>query len=118
MTEAEQQAVSDIRDKMIRDNPLRVVEAVDDAMPAFEQESHTLMLAAIDKVAIGWVNELKRIREQTVALEAMVIAQCDRTKSEITKMHMLGVQTLREADRTQEVNRSIAAELDRMMQVA
>lgn len=111
MTEAEQQAIREIRAVQ---QP-RVVEAVDDEMPVFEQESHTLLIASIDKIAIGWVNELKRIRDQTVALEAMVLAQCDRTKSEITKMHMLGVQTLREAERTQEVNRSIADELDRLM---
>jgi hypothetical protein len=109
LSTAEQQAIRDIRD--IQDKRLAVVET-----PPLEEQSHLAMHAMVDKLVDQWVAEFARTREQTVVLEQMVISQAAKVKNEITRMHLLGIQTMREAEHAHEVNQHIADELDSMME--
>ena len=53
-----------------------VVERVkDDGKPPFEQKSHDLMLASVDKITQQWTDELWRVRENTTSMEEMVNEQ-------------------------------------------
>ena len=96
--------------------PLTVLERVRDAGDAsFEQKTHTLMLESVDKITGQWVDELIALRDNTKIIEQMVIEQASKVKSELTKLHLLGVQAMREAQRGHDVLQSLGNELDAMM---
>jgi hypothetical protein len=100
----------------VRDHQLTVIERVasDGTLP-FEQKSHDLMIKSVDRIAQEWVAELHRVRENTKIVEQMVIEQVTAVKNALTKLHLLGAQTMREAERGQNVVEQLADELDAMM---
>jgi hypothetical protein len=93
-----------------------VVEAVDDTGRPFEQKSHSLMLESVDKITQAWVEELVSLRSNADVIEQMVVEQATKVKSEMTRLHLLGVQAMREAQRGQEVIQQLGRELDAMME--
>ena len=95
--------------------PVTVLEKVRDPDSSFEQKSHTLMLESVDKITNQWVSELNAVRENLKIIEQMVIQQAAKTKDELTKLHLLGVQAMREAQRGHEVAQHLGAGLESMM---
>jgi len=95
--------------------PLTVLEKVRDPDASFEQKSHTLMLESVDKITQAWVDELIALRDNSKVIEEMVKEQADKVKSEMTRLHLLGVQAMREAQRGHEVLQNLGNELDAMM---
>jgi len=93
-----------------------VVERVPgDGSTPFEQATHTLMMESVDRVTQHWVAELNRVRQNTLVVEQMVIAQAAKLKDELTRLHLLGVQAMREAQRGNDVVQHLGDELDAMM---
>jgi hypothetical protein len=115
-TAAEETAINDIRAlaNQIREQPA-VVERVDDHGAPFEQKTHTLMMESVDRITQQWVGELGHVRDNTQVIEQMVIAQAAKVKSELTKLHLLGMQAMKEAQRGHEVSQQLAHELDAML---
>jgi len=91
-----------------------VIERVDDET-GFEQKSHDLMLASVDKITQAWIEELVSLRDNSKVIEQMVVEQAAKVKTEMTRLHLLGVQAMREAQRGQEVVQQLGRELDAMM---
>ena len=110
--------IDEIKDAaaQVRDHQLTVIEKVisDGSLP-FEQKSHDLMIKSVDKIAQDWLAELKRVRDNTGILEQMVLEQVTIVKNALTKLHLLGAQTMREAERGHDVVGQLADELDTMM---
>ena len=92
-----------------------VVEKVPDMGEPFEQKAHSLMTESVDRIVQQWVGELNGVRENTKTVEAMVITQATKVKEELTKLHLLGVRAMREAQRGREVAQHLADEIDAMM---
>lgn len=101
----------------IRDGEsVSVIEHVpDDGKPPFDQRAHDLMIASVDRIAQQWIAELVRVRDNTKALEQMVIEQVTAVKTSLTRLHLLGAQTMCEASRARDVVGQLAQELDAMM---
>lgn len=95
--------------------PLTVLERVRDPGASFEQKTHTLMMESVDKITTQWVDELIAVRDNSKIIEQMVIEQATKVKSELTKLHLLGAQAMREAQRGHEVLQQLGTELDAMM---
>ena len=91
------------------------LERVRDTAPPFEQKAHSLMLESVDKITQQWVGELCQVRANTETIEEMVIAQATKVKEEITKLHLLGVQAMKEAQRGHEVTQYLGEQLETMM---
>lgn len=102
----------------IADREITLVERVRDSGTPFEQKSHTLMIESVDRITQQWVNELARLRENSKSLEQMVIEQAAKVKDELTRMHLLGVQAMREAERGNEVMQRLAEQIEEMMSQA
>jgi hypothetical protein len=99
----------------IREKSVAVIDRVsDDSMP-FDQKTHTLMLESVDRIAQQWVGELNRVRDNSKIIEQMVIAQAAKSKDELTKLHLLGTQAMKEAQRGHEVLAHLADEIEGMM---
>jgi hypothetical protein len=92
-----------------------VRERVADHGLPFDQKGHTLMMESVDRITQQWVGELNHVRENTLAVEQMVIAQAAKAKDELTKLHLLGMQAMKEAQRGQEVVARLGDELDAML---
>ena len=88
---------------------------VSDSATPFEQKTHTLMLESVDKITQQWVDEMISLRDNTKIIEQMVIAQAAKTKDELTRLHLLGVQAMRETQRGHQVIQQLGEELDAMM---
>lgn len=96
--------------------PTAVVERVpsNGSMP-FDQKTHDLMIESVDRITTQWVDELVNVRDNTKVIEQMVIEQAAKVKSELTKLHLLGAQAMREAQRGHDVLQRLGDELDAMM---
>ena len=73
------------------------------------------MLELVDRITQHWVDELNNVRDNSKIVEQMVISQAAKTKEELTKLHLLGTQTMREAQRGHEVLEHLAQEIEGMM---
>jgi Mg2+ and Co2+ transporter CorA len=116
LTNLETAVVKDIEEmaaKIVQ--PVTVLERVRDPDASFEQRSHTLMMESVDKITNQWVAELNHVRDNMHSIEQMVIAQAAKSKEELTKLHLLGVQAMREAERGREVALQLGRELQTMM---
>ncbi|MBT1509488.1 hypothetical protein KIP88_03140 [Bradyrhizobium sp. SRL28] len=113
---SEEALVNDIKEMAAKiRQPLTVLEKVRDPDASFEQKSHTLMLESVDKITSAWVDELVSLRDNSKVIEEMVKEQADKVKGEMTRLHLLGVQAMREAQRGHEVLQNLGNELDAMM---
>jgi hypothetical protein len=92
-----------------------VSERVNDGSEPFEQKSHDLMLASVDKITQAWVDEMVALRENSKHIEQMVLEQAAKVKAEMTRLHLLGVQAMRETQRGHEVLQHLGDELDSMI---
>jgi hypothetical protein len=110
VTDSEATAIEEIR-SIAGQLQASVVERVIDNGAPFEQQAHSLMLESIDRITQQWVSELVHFRNNSDAMEAMVIAQAAKVKHEITKLHLLGVQAMKEAKRGHEVLAKLADEM-------
>jgi hypothetical protein len=81
----------------------------------FEQQAHTAMLESIDAVSQGWVEQLKRLRENTLALEKMVLQACAKAQHDVTELHLLGAQVMKEAARGEQVCVQLGKQLNNIM---
>lgn len=95
--------------------PPAVIEHVKDELEAFEQDSHTLMIKSLDLVAQQWVEQLQHIRDNTKQLEQMVLSTLGRAKHDVTELHLLGAQVLKEVERGDEICTQLADKIDRLM---
>ena len=113
----QQMAIDQIREMAGRIPPSLTapLERVDDRERPFEQKAHTLMLESIDRITQQWVGELGQVRDNTQTIEEMVLAQAAKVKEEITKLHLLGVQAMKEAHRGHEVTQYLGEQLETMM---
>ena len=116
----EEAAITEIRElasrmKTVGDSVSVLERVKGDDLP-FEQKTHTLMLEGIDKITTQWIGQLDHVRQNTHIVEKMVVAQAAKVKSEITKLHLLGVQAMKEAERGDEVTRSLGEQIDAMME--
>ena len=84
----------------------------------FDQQVHKLMLDSIDKIAEQWIEQLKNVRANTVAIEQLIIQAVAKAKGDINRMHELGQQVVLEAQRGEEVCCRLAAELDQILRAA
>ena len=111
------EAIGDIKEiaKGLNDKSISVIERVRGAGASFEQATHTLMLESVDKITQQWVDELDRVRENTRVVEQMVIQQAAKVKDELTRLHLLGVQAMREAERGSDLSRRLVEELESLM---
>lgn len=98
-----------------REQARPLVERVRDAGSPFEQKSHSLMLESVDKITQQWIGELANIREANQNIEQMVIAQAAVLKESITKLHLLGMQAMKEAQRGRDFHTQLGTQLDEMM---
>jgi hypothetical protein len=112
---AEVGAIEEIRAMASQISPRAVVEHVRDHGVPFDQKTHTLMMESVDRITQQWVGELNHVRDNTKIVEQMVIAQAAKAKDELTKLHLLGMQAMKEAQRGQEVVQHLGNELDAMM---
>jgi hypothetical protein len=99
----------------IREKSVAVVDRVSDGGVPFDQKTHTLMLESVDRITQQWVGELNRVRDNSKIIEQMVISQAAKSKEELTKLHLLGTQAMKEAQRGHEVLEHLAEEIDGMM---
>ena len=111
----EESVIDDIKAMAIQIQSSAVVEHVRDHDLPFDQNTHTLMMESVDRITQQWVGELNNVRDNTKVVEQMVISQAARAKDELTKLHLLGVQAMKEAARGQEVVQHLGDELDAMM---
>jgi hypothetical protein len=113
----EESAIDDIREiaGRLRENSISVVERVSGGGEPFGQETHTLMMESVDRITQQWVGELNRVRDTSKNIEQMVITQAAKTKGELTKLHLLGVQAMKEAQRGHEVMQRFSDELEAIM---
>ena len=109
--------IEDIREiaGRIREQSVAVVDRVSDGSVPFDQKTHTLMMESVDRITQHWVGELNRVRDNSKQIEQMVISQAAKTKDELTKLHLLGTQAMKEARRGHEVLEHLADEIDGMM---
>jgi len=98
-----------------REHARPLIERVRDTGSPFEQKSHTLMLESVDKITQQWISELVNIREANQAVEQMVIQQAAVLKDQITKLHLLGMQAMKEAQRGLEFHTQLGNQLDELM---
>jgi hypothetical protein len=98
-----------------REQARALVERVKDTGSPFEQKSHTLMLESVDKITQQWIAELGNIREANQTIEQMVIEQAATLKDAITKLHLLGMQAMKEAQRGRDFHTQLGNQLDAMM---
>jgi len=98
-----------------REQARPLMERVKDGGAPFEQKSHTLMLESVDRITQQWVGELVTIREANQAIEQMVIEQSAVVKDSITKLHLLGMQAMKEAQRGRDFHTQLGNQLDEMM---
>jgi len=104
--------VSQIRELASQIHHRTVVERVNDGAEAFEQRSHDLMLASVDKITSAWIDEMVSLRDNSKSIEQMVVEQAAKVKTEMTKLHLLGVQAMRETQRGHELLQQLGHELD------
>jgi hypothetical protein len=115
-TEANDTLIAEIGEMAAKiQQPVTVLEKVRDPEASFEQKSHTLMMESVDKITNQWVTELNHVCNNLKTVEQMVIAQAAKTKEELTKLHLLGVQAMREAQRGDEVAHQLGRELQSMI---
>ena len=93
-----------------------MLERVRDPDASFEQKTHTLMLESVDKITQAWVEELLALRRNSEGIEQMVVEQAAKVKSEMTKLHLLGVQAMREAQRGHDVLQHLGEQINTMME--
>ena len=102
-TETTVEDIKEIAEDRIREQSVAVVDRVGDAGTPFEQKTHTLMIESVDRITQQWVDELNNVRNNSKVIEQMVIEQSAKVKDGLTKLHLLGVQAMREAQRGHEV---------------
>lgn len=94
---------------------ISVIEKVNEHLPPFEQKSHDLLLKSIDQVADHWIEQLEQLRDNTKAIERMVLEVCAKAKDDVTRLHLAGAGVVREVNRGQGICQNIADEVDRIM---
>jgi hypothetical protein len=98
-----------------REQAKPLVERVRNDGAPFEQKSHTMMLESVDRITQQWIGELVTIREANQAIEQMVIEQSALLKDAITKLHLLGMQAMKEAQRGRDFHTQLGNQLDELM---
>ena len=108
--------IKSVVDRIADGRLLNVIERVpsDGALP-FEQKSHDLMMKSVDRVAQEWIEVMVALRNNSQVVEEMVIEQAGKVKSELTKLHLLGAQAMREAQRGHEVLQNLGEELNAIL---
>ena len=85
-----------------RQETARIEAKAPDIAP-FEEQVHSLLNDSIEKIAQGWIDQLKALKENCDALESQVLAAVTKTKDHIAKLHELGNQVAEEAKRGREL---------------
>jgi hypothetical protein len=107
--------IADIK-SLAQQIPNTVVERVpENGRLPFDQRTHDLMIESVDRITTQWIDELVALRKNSEIIEQMVIEQATKVKGELTKLHLLGAQAMREAQRGHDVLQRLGEELDAMM---
>lgn len=114
MTEAEELAARDIRRMQSRE-PVVVIEAV--AASPLDQKSHTLLVEALDHLAQHFVEQQKADREASIKAEALYLEQIGLVKDALNRLHLVGVAARGNSERSNEANRGMLAELEKINQM-
>lgn len=114
------EVIADIKQlsaRLTHPKQLTVIEAVPVApgIAPFEQKSHSLLIESIDRIAQDWIKELKHVRDNTLAIEQLVLEAATKAKDDVTRMHLLGAQVLQEAQRGQDICSQLHRQLDQIM---
>lgn len=111
-----EQAENELRDEVRIDARMPAVNITEAVAPtgfsAFEQAEHSRMIESVDRTAQEWVHHLKEVRTNNMILEQHVLERAAALKSEITRLHLLGVQVMREAERGHQINDKLAEGLE------
>lgn len=116
--QTQEEVIADIKQmaaQMADPKQLTVIEAVAPGIAPFEQQAHSLLIESIDRIAQNWIAELRHVRDNTAAIEQLVIEATTKAKDDITRMHLLGAQVMKEAQRGQDVCSQLHRELDEIM---
>jgi hypothetical protein len=73
------------------------------------------MLKSVDRIADQWIDQLKHVRDNTQAVEQMVLSAITRVKHSITELHLLGTAVMLEAKRGEEVCTELADKIEQAM---
>jgi hypothetical protein len=87
------------------------IEAIQPEIAPFDEQVHDLLNDSIEKIAQGWIEQLKAVKGNCDALESQVLAAVTKTKNDIAKLHALGAQVLGEAKRGRELCAKLVAEI-------
>jgi hypothetical protein len=76
--------------------------------------THTDLLVGLDAIERTWIEQLKAVRENTLVIEKQAIACVARVRDDIARLHLLGLQVTKEAERGQEACKHLAESLAHM----
>ena len=114
LTEEAENALRDLQRIAAREPAQRVIERVGGDL-TFEQQNHTLLTEMLDKIAQSWVEQLKRIRNNTEQLESLVMQTCGKAQNDINELHILGITVMQEAKRGEETCAVLTKQLDKII---
>ncbi|KYK50095.1 hypothetical protein A1D31_22555 [Bradyrhizobium liaoningense] len=99
-----------------RQPSIRVRESTQPSLEPFDQEAHDLLLKSIDQVATDWIEQLENVRQNSKAVEQLVLERAAKVRADITALYLLGAAAQAEAKRGNEVNARLTDELDKLME--
>jgi hypothetical protein len=99
-----------------REPAIQVHEPTPPSLEPFDQQAHDLLLKSIDQVATDWINQLEHVRQNSKAVEQLVLERAAKVRADITALYLLGAAAQAEAKRGNEVNARLTDELDKLME--
>jgi hypothetical protein len=99
-----------------RQPSIQVRESTGPSLEPFDQQAHDLLLKSIDQVATDWINQLEHVRQNSKAVEQLVLKRAAKVRADITALYLLGSAAQAEAKRGNEVNARLTDELDKLME--
>ena len=82
--------------------------------PPFAQNDHDALLDVLDAVASDWVGQLQEVRRNAERIEHLVIERVGKIKADVTQLFVLGAAVRSEAQRGEDVNAKLVAELAKL----
>jgi len=80
----------------------------------FAQNDHDALHDVLDAVASDWVGQLQEVRRNAERIEHLVIERVGKIKADVTQLFVLGAAVRSEAQRGEDVNAKLLAELAKL----
>jgi hypothetical protein len=77
--------------------------------------THTGLLVELENIERTWIDQLRAVRESTLQVEKQAIACVARVKDDISRLHLLGRQLTKEAERQKQLCQALSNNITRMM---